>query len=664
MLHLVYNARQLCTKTTPSMNLVHRMGFPVHSPEERSKAVGELKERVEQNRDCFGYQVESMITSISLEVTSDSTEIIPLMKACGRDILDYYPEQQKRLTWNAYNTAKKVQLNEKHTSHFHNISLDAFLFQNVNFDPHQFLRDMEIYQVNPNVRTFEGLQAYFCRKKDMDSAISMMTTAPYMDHLTLNENVASNLIYGHVARGDYKEADKILHLLDEQKIRYGSKVANSFILGAAVHGDADMLNEHIEISDCDDNVLVDALVLSANPGNEKVILNKLSNIERNETEYQFFTQICRRAVKHLVEKNNVSAAEQLVLLTKEIKVNSSKKEQVISISPSVILLSKMLESPQKPVDFISRVYKLKTVDSRIVPRAIDILFNVMLQDPTKKQFCISTTRLFFEELGLKQKLEAESLVGQNIARRLKRVKSENDAMFLLKESCDLGIKVTVIPSVWFLTLDIFIPENYFEDSKLLLSRIHEVREIFDCICVINGGIYSNSTVWGYITTFLLSYRTDVSFYVVAKIIKYHGCVYSPKSWYDKLGYALLATKDVQSYMKILEVTYKNSERRGDGEDFKQLCWSLLVVINTAKRNNQDIDDILEKVFQELWVRKIEIYQDVSEQLANKITNPFLAEAVKNLPILQYGDVRLNLPVSKRLRERGLQKKRMKRDKID
>ena len=54
-------------------------------------------------------------------------------------------------------------------------------------------------------------------------------------------------------RGDYKEADKILHLLDEQKIRYGSKVANSFILGAAVHGDADMLNEHIEISDCDDN---------------------------------------------------------------------------------------------------------------------------------------------------------------------------------------------------------------------------------------------------------------------------------------------------------------------------------------------------------------------------------------------------------------------------
>ena len=76
----------------------------------------------------------------------------------------------------------------------------------------------------------------------------------------------------------------------------------------------------------------------------------------------------------------------------QIKVNSSKKQQVISISPSVILLSKMLEAPQSPVEFISRVYKLRTVDSRIVQRAIDILFNLMIQDPSKKKFCISTTR--------------------------------------------------------------------------------------------------------------------------------------------------------------------------------------------------------------------------------------------------------------------------------
>ena len=97
-------------------------------------------------------------------------------------------------------------------------------------------------------------------------------------------------------------------------------------------------------------------------------------------------------------------------LSVQIKVNSSKKEQVISISPSVILLSKILESPQKPVEFISRVYKLKTVDSRIVQRAIDLLFNLMLQDADKKQFCISTTRCVhnFEriiEVSISQKLQ-------------------------------------------------------------------------------------------------------------------------------------------------------------------------------------------------------------------------------------------------------------------
>ena len=54
-------------------------------------------------------------------------------------------------------------------------------------------------------------------------------------------------------RGDYKAADNILQRLADQQIRYGSKLANSFILGAAIHGDTDMLNQHIEISECGDN---------------------------------------------------------------------------------------------------------------------------------------------------------------------------------------------------------------------------------------------------------------------------------------------------------------------------------------------------------------------------------------------------------------------------
>ena len=83
---------------------------------------------------------------------------------------------------------------------------------------------------------------------------------------------------------------------------------------------------------------------------------------------------------------------------------------------------------------------------------------------------------------------------------------------------------------------------------------------------------------------------------------------------------------------MVKVAYLNCSKRGDGEDYNQLCVSILIAISVARRHNENIDKTLENVFDELWKKNLLLQPGLRDKMVEQINNPILAEAAKNLPV--------------------------------
>ena len=56
-------------------------------------------------------------------------------------------------------------------------------------------------------------------------------------------------------------------------------------------------------------------------------------------------------------------------------------------------------------------------------------------------------------------------------------------------------------------------------------------------------------------------------------------------------------------------------------------------VNRAFRTQTPVEGVLESVFEEVWTRKLELPQQVRDQLCQAISQPYLASTALNLPVM-------------------------------
>ena len=105
---------------------------------------------------------------------------------------------------------------------------------------------MKAHKTGPNARTYENFLTQYARRGDIDSALKMIEQRNAAG-VALNESVASRLILCYLARGEYKEAEDIVALLEKRQIFYGKSIPHSFIIGAARRGDVEKLAQFIKL---------------------------------------------------------------------------------------------------------------------------------------------------------------------------------------------------------------------------------------------------------------------------------------------------------------------------------------------------------------------------------------------------------------------------------
>ncbi len=67
---------------------------------------------------------------------------------------------------------------------------------------------------------------------------------------------------------------------------------------------------------------------------------------------------------------------------------------------------------------------------------------------------------------------------------------------------------------------------------------------------------------------------------------------------------------MKCYTCFVQVCYKNSELKGDGVDYRELWKSLPVAMNTAKKYEQDIEDVIVSLIKELGIRELPVPENI------------------------------------------------------
>jgi len=626
---LLLQSRRFCTQNVSVMKRV-----PILSQEQRFKAEREFRVQVSEGLDCFSYQIESYMENLKTNGQATEADLIALMKGCQRDILDYFPKDQKNLTSVAYETIKQVYVRDTQTSKLHSSVLDAFLFQNVAFKPQQFLSELESYYGPPNTRILEKIIGYYCNNQEFDEAMKIFDCKE--NGLSLNDKVAQFLIFGLCARGDYVEAEKLLANLESGPVQLAGSdkqhkpFLESFIIGAAANNNTEKLDKYLQEIVVGDQALLDALMYVSGTENESIILDKLPA----SNSYNM-SLIVRRPLKQLIENNYLETAENLLLKTEELKINSTTKERVMRISPSVIYLQSIITAQTDSEKLLDILNKLFPVDSKILERSIILLVDLSFDDRRTKNFCNTMIKSILTGIRAPDfQKNVRSLLSQNISERIKEAETEEQVIYILNHTSHLGLKLTHMKE-WLEAMRKLLPPQ--STQKEFIERSIGIVQNLSGLYKVNRGLYKEGYFWSYIIKHLFMCRTQDSFSAADKLIKDKGVeiLYKPRRFAEALGDCLLITKDVVSFVNILEAFFKHGEVQKSFYDYREISLSIPYAVNVAQKANENIDELLEALLQECWTRKILIHQDIRDILHKQIANECLREVVMNLPALTF-----------------------------
>lgn len=202
----------------------------------------------------------------------------------------------------------------------------------------------------------------------------------------------------------------------------------------------------------------------------------------------------------------------------------------------------------------------------------------------------------------------------------------------------LGVRANHVP-VWNIILKRLIPgsiQHQAFDKKQLISRIFEVRSSLDVLVAKERGFYSHSVVWGHIMQTLLHRESDLYFSAAATLCKQLGVAYAPTRWYVHLGKSLYTTKLISPYLDILKVTHdlyvKHPSKHK--KEYMIITDSILITVQSAKKDGVNIDDLLGDVFSLAWNRGMLFPRTIKEAVVAATRDNSIGKHIQLTPSLE------------------------------
>ena len=507
----------------------------------------------------------------------------------------------------------------------------AYNYQEVALDVSRVIEEIKSKTLEPDIKTNHLIVDYICRNNTVEAALDFIAT----HKIDLSERLAWSLIFGHSAAGEVKKAEQILVAMNEKNIHWARGLFKAFVLGSAKCGDVEATNFFLSKG----GGAPDALLLESIE-----MMNKTSQkdvgflLDRLPVSAEIFSSQCRRTIKMLLETGNTEAAWSLVSKCRDVKENNSDKDRVIKISPSVIALKHfILNCDKRPVESIrDQVHKIKqwNVDKRIHARAVTVLVDIAFEHPDKANLARQVIKQLMMDVSKEELQTIRNYVGQNSKRRIKEASSvsNEEVVKVFNTYCVLGLTIDKI-GAWDLMMKSLIPDipdhGTWSRSELV-DTAYDVKKLLSNNC---QGLYSQSVVWSHIIQRLMNRENALFFSTAANLCSSLKVAYGPARWYLSLANSVVETKDVKSFVDILETCYKNCERKGEWRDYDVLCSSIYAAIVKAQNRQIDVDKLVGDILDELWRRNMKIPAHFREDIMGKLRDKKLRILFENVPVL-------------------------------
>ena len=588
---------------------------------------------MKSGRECWAWQIQSAALGLRSGTEAEvrgwvtASGARDLMRACQTDIVDLYPGDQRLLTEIAWDCIQEAEVAGGLNNDIYNNMVLAFINQEVNLDVPNILEEMRTKNLEPDTITRNRIVDYYCKSDKVDSALKFIEESD----LSLSEHLAWSLIFGQAARGQVSKAEEILKTLNEKNIHWNLGMYKAFILGSAKFGDADATQFFLsKYRNNLDTVILEAVQLmnKNHPDKLSFLLDKLPvNVE-------MFSARCRRTVKMLLETGNTEAAWRLVRMTREVGENNSDKDRVIKISPSVIALRHFILNCEKQDLILAKIRELVTSDKRIVARAVLVLIETAFERPEKSEVARKVIRELLENSDNQEKQLISNYVGQSSKRRLTEASlvSRDQLVSVFQGYCALGLSIDKVRAwdILMKTLIPDIPDHGTWSQRELIEKSFRVKDLVTNSC---HGVYSHSVVWSHILQHLINRENPLFFKTAATVCKKLKVAYGPQRWYLSLANCLVVTRDVASFVDILEVCYHNCEKKNRWDDYDVLCSSMYAAIAKGQNRNVDVDVLLGDILDEFWKRNLRIPAHFRESIMGKLHDKKLRLLFENVPVL-------------------------------
>ena len=592
--------------------------------------------------ECWAWQIQSAALSIRGsgdtkdmgrdKATDDKGWVTAagasnLMRACQTDILDLFPRDQGLLTEIAWDCVMGAEVAGGLNNDVYNNMILAFINQEIRLNVNKILGEMKERHLEPDVITRNRIVDYYCKSDDLDSALSFMAETD----LRLNEHLAWALIFGYTAQGQVDKAESTLKTLNQKNIHWTKGMYKAFLLGSAKFGDTNAVEFFLsKYKNTLDVVILEAVQLmnKKHPDRLGFLLDKLP------VHVETFSTMCRRTVKMLLETGNMEAAWRLARMTRDVAENNSEKDRVIMISPSVIALRHFMQTCEKPDLILERIHELVQSDKRIIARAVLVLLEIAFEKPEKTEMARKVIKELIENSDKSEQQLVRNYVGQSSKRKLTEASlvSRDQLLSVFQSYCVLGLSIDKVRAwdILMKTLIPDIPDHGTWSQNELVETAFSVKDLISSSC---HGVYSQSVIWSHILQHLVNRETPLFFKTAAEVCKKLRVAYGPQRWYLSLANSLLVTRDVTSFVDILEVCYYNCERKGRWDDYDVLCSSMYAAIAKGQNRNIDVDTLLGDILDEFWKRNMRIPAHFRETIMGKLQDKKLRLLFENVPVL-------------------------------
>lgn len=215
--------------------------------------------------------------------------------------------------------AKYEEIGIQLTTGHYNAILKSNCENGVDFNPVQFLADMESKGCSPNAKTYEHLIGKFCSDGNVDAASEILQHMKHCE-IPVSENIFAAFITGYMKVGDIEKAKQIPEVMAANGIEPSEWLRGTFLQAYARHGNIEGIREVVSGGrQLSEEQLHGAVLELAESGHEEHIAEVLGMLVERGVGNQAHTV---RSIRQLVAAGHHHTALQLFQARKHRNPNT------------------------------------------------------------------------------------------------------------------------------------------------------------------------------------------------------------------------------------------------------------------------------------------------------------------------------------------------------